>query len=359
MSLSTVESVIQALPSPQGFPPLPQPKYDGQEKSTCKVGLAVSSMSEHMTDEGWQIFDGLRQSGYDLCGKGIITTPEVAPLPDLVDVQFICRVLNPDTVLVQDKREWDTSPRDFRDQGARFQNIEYLRKRSDIFKLTILKDAHQRPLYHSASALEMDCHAWIGYYHPAIVKHLAPYIRAEHYIRTYHTLDNKDVPYYDPAMPRKGCLLSGALSGAYPMRTHLMRNIDHLPQTDYLRHPGYHRNGCFTPEYLRILSQYKVAICTSSLYGYALRKIIEATACGCRVITNLPVDEVLPCINGNLIRVPSDIPVPELAEVIKKAIDTYDPANQSYFVCQAVIRYNYRDVTRQLAKDIETLRLRY
>ena len=76
-------------------------------------------------------------------------------------------------------------------------------------------------------------------------------------------------------------------------------------------HPGYHANGSFTPAlHSRNSTKFKVAICTSSTMGFALRKIIEATACGCRVITDLPAGEVMPEIDGNLTRVSSDISLP-------------------------------------------------
>ena len=53
---------------------------------------------------------------------------------------------------------------------------------------------------------------------------------------------------------------------------------EHFPGgiiVNYLSHPGYGRSKCFTPEFLKILSIYKVAICTVSIYGYAVRKIVE------------------------------------------------------------------------------------
>jgi hypothetical protein len=228
-----------------------------------------------------------------------------------------------------------------------------------VFTLTVLKDAHQRADYHRASAEAMGCHAWVVYYHPLVVWHLAPYVRPRHLVRTYHTVDSDAVPGYGVSERKGGCLFSGAVSSAYPLRQTVVRNLDRLHYLTYLRHPGYHRNGCQTPEYLSTLSRFRAAICTASRYGYALRKIVEATACGCVVITDLPEDEVLPEIDGNLVRVHPDIPVRVLQNVITDCIEEYNPERQAEFVRRACAYYDYRTTGRRLANDIEQLRLSY
>ena len=345
--MRTIADVIRRLPSPSSAE-LPAPAY------TCRggirVGLAVESMRRHMTDEGWQIFAGLEQAGYRLCGY---------QLPyDCTNVNDILLNLNPSVVVLQDKREWDVRSYNFREPLARFHYVESLARRQDVFKVTILKDSQQNPLYHRHSAEEIGCHAWIIYYHPRIVKHVAPYVRSRHLIRTYHSLDSDIIPAYSPE-GRNGTLLSGAISRAYPLRRMLVGKQHRLPETHYLEHPGYHRNGCATPDFLRLLTKYKVAICTSSVYGYALRKIIEATACGCMVITDLPQDEVLPEIDGNLIRIPSMFPVNVLVGIISRAYRDYDPEKQEHFARLACAYYDYRRLGNKLAEDIEQLRSNY
>ena len=324
------------------------PVYNRREGT--HAGLAVASMKDHMTDEGWQLFAGLAGSGYALCGHGL-------PV-NTVSVPDILSRLNPAVVLLQDKREWDAREGSFRDPEARFRASSSLADRSDVFKLTVLKDAHQRPAYHRQAAQEIGCHAWITYYATPIVKKLATYVRTQHLIRTYHTLDPAAVPPYSPN-GRGGCLLSGAVSSAYPLRQRLFREAGQLHDTVVMPHPGYHRNGCMTPAFMKELAKYRVEICTASRFGYALRKMAEATACGCVVVTNLPHDEVMPEIDGNLIRVPSNVSTVELNDLVQDLMWAYDPDKQEAFAKAAVKRYDYRVETARIASEIETLRDSY
>ncbi len=183
-------------------------------------------------------------------------------------------------------------------------------------------------------------------------------MRKEHLIRTYHSVNPKHVPKFSVRQRIHGCLLSGAKSiEFYPLRRRLWKHRSKLPDTKYMQHPGYGLKGAHTPEYLRQLAYYKVAICTASIFGYALRKIIEATSCGCRVITDLPEDEVLPEIDGNLIRVSNDAHPDEVAEVIAEAEANYEPERQRHFAAKAVEFYDYKKLTAKIASDIERLRL--
>lgn len=348
--MRTIADTIRQLPSPAGFAPLPAPAYT-RGSDGPSVMLAVESMKDHTTDEGWAIALALQYAGYQLAGFGL---PH-----NCTHVPAILSSLNPSVVVVQDKREWDLNgPKDFREPRARFHGVEALRDRPDVFKLTILKDAHQRPDYHQQSAAEIGCHAVITYYHPQIVCHLAPYVRPEHLIRTYHTVDRRVVPSFSPDN-RAGALLSGAVSSAYPLRRMLFANAHLLSSTTVLPHPGYHRNGCATPGFLKMLSRFRVSICTSSVYGYALRKLIESTACGCRVITDLPSDEVLPHIDGNLVRVPPSITVREMNEIIKSECDRWDAERQAFYASRAVSWYDYRAAGVRLSVDIDNLREHY
>lgn len=316
-----------------------------------RIAFAVSSMKDHMTDEGWQIMDGLRANGWLLAGHGLPCDETIVPM--------ILKQLDPGVVLVQDKREWDLIRNDFRDPKAYFMDSCVLSEREDIFRLTILKDAHQRPDYHREAAQEIGCHAWVIYYHPTIVKRLAPYVREQHLIRTYHTVDSSLVPPYT-SEGRAGCLLSGAMGrNVYPLREAIRAGLGRMPHIKYLPHPGYHREGCMTPEFLKTLSQFKVAICTSSIYGYCLRKIIEATACGCVVLTDLPVDEVLPHIDGNLVRIDPNLGVRTIGRLVVDLIQQYNPERQRAFAQAACAWYDYRSMTQRLAADIEMMRRNY
>ena len=360
MPSRTIDDVLKGLPQGANqLSILPAPPYKpamSQEASiveaNCKVGLAVESMKHHMTDEGWAIFKGLEQNGWKLYGHGL-------PLSITSVPTILSKMPDGGTLLIQDEREWDVAPKDFRDQRARFFNPEALNRRDDIFKLTILKDAHQRGMYHRESANKMRIHAWVIYYNPRIVKHVAPWVREEHLIRTWHSINPNNVPEFTSA-PRRGCLLSGAVSAAYPLRRRLVEGSFMLPDTVVLPHPGYHRGGCFTPSFLIQLSKFKVAICTSSCFGYALRKIPEATAAGCIVLTDLPADEVMPGgIDENLVRITSDFNVRRVGNILRELYESYDTEKQAMFSERAKSWYSESMVGKRLSDDIEALRMKY
>lgn len=407
-SLRTISSIIHSLeekstfPDPKEYPPIPPPIYSPkpysysppfpklrfdliyQEPSPeyvnkpnlnpnlpsskgyqVNLGLAVESMSRHTTDEGWQIFDGLSSSGYILAGDNLEINQ--THIPDILNEAECYAILGVRTLILQDKREWDVSANsgDFRDKCARFTGVEYLKDRNDIFKLTILKDAHHRPTYHETSAREVDCHAWVIYYNASLMLRFAPYLRPQHLVRTYHSVNADDVPPYlllsqSPRLNQ--ALFSGAISSVYPLRRRIKDSLTTKPLcslVSYLKHPGYSLGKCYTPDFLQTLSAYKVAICTSSTYGYALRKIIEATACGCRVITDLPVDEVMPEIDGNLVRISPDISMSHLGDLISHLCSHYDQELQEYYCRRCLQYYNHRSLCSKLARDIENLRLSY
>ncbi len=158
--MRNLQSTAKALRSPK-IEVLKRPDYFPSENNKG-VAFAVGSMKDHMTNEGWQIMQALENQGFTLCGNKLTINE--------IDTNRILESTKPDIVVLQDKREWDLERNDFRDKSDTFKNISELKNRSDIFKLTILKDAHQKPEYHRHSADEINCHAWIVYYHPVIVK---------------------------------------------------------------------------------------------------------------------------------------------------------------------------------------------
>lgn len=344
----TTRNVMERNPAPAAQR-LPAPDYAERKRTGLhRAALAVPSMRTHTTDEGWQIMLALEENGYKLFGSGVGTNQ--------TDVDQILCTYDPDVVVVQDKREWDgkTAGPGFNER-ERFSNVHELASVDDVFKLTILKDAQNSPEYHAQSAAEIGCHAWIVYYHPDIVAHVAPYVRKECLVRTYHTIDADQIPTWVPRLRRQSHLLSGAVSSAYPLRKRLIES----GKFNYLKHPGYGRHRCYTPDYLATLSQYRVAICTASRYGYALRKIIEATAVGCVVVTDLPEDEVLPYIDGNLVRVHNDATPEEVAEVVERAATDWNEERQRRYAALACENYDYVPVGRQLVNDIERMRRAY
>lgn len=347
----TIKDVIERLPKPTEQE-LPTPPLEANPSST-KVLLGVESACRQMTDEVHQLQLGLAGTGYWTYGAGY------AGEFNKRDVRRIVDDTDPAVIVMQDKREWDNQKptRQWQPTSIQFGNYEYLRVMPNIFKVAVVKDTHHRPWYYFCWAQDIGANAWVTYYNPEIVKRTAPYMRAEHIIRTYHTIDPAAIPKFN--YDRRTCIITGALYNAYPLRQRLVSSRSNLYQTEYLQHPGYGVDGCAVPQYLKTLNQYKISICTTSIYGYALRKIIESTACGCRVITNLPEDEVMPEIDGNLFRVHPDVTLDEINQTIEYLSETYNPFAQQEFAAKAMQYYDYRRMGIVLANDIDQLRATY
>ena len=251
------QDVINSLPEID-CEELSPPPYTSNTRGR-KVMLGAKIMEKHMTDEGYQLQQGLAHTDYTLAGAGL-TLPHI-------DVPTILHIANPSTLVIQDKREWDGRTENYgrsRADWMRFQNLSCLRDRTDIFKVTVLKDAQAYPPYFRHFGDEVGIHSWIHYYNRGIVKKLAPYVRAEHCIRTYHSIDADAIPVFD--YNRDGALLSGAVSRVYPLRKDLFKRVTELPNVTVKPHPGYKATGCHTPEYLKLLSKFKVVICTCSKF---------------------------------------------------------------------------------------------
>jgi hypothetical protein len=301
-----------------------------------------------MTNEGWELQQGLASAGYRLVGRNLDD--------DDVNVPRIVARLRPGTVIIQDKREWDPDNPACYDKQEAFESVEVLAQHPEIFKVTICKDAHAAPDYNREFCQQAGVHAWIVYYHQAMVSALARHVRPEHLVRTYHSVDPAHIPEFQKARSQR-CLLSGAMSReVYPLRHRFYQFSSGLGFVDTLRHPGYGLIGARTASFLSTLSRYRVAICTASIYGYALRKIIEATACGCRVITDLPPDEILPVVEPNLIRIHPHMPVPEISQVIQQAADEWDPDRQKPLAERTTAYYDFRQVGQRLARDLAAVR---
>lgn len=339
----TTQDIIDSLNDYPKEPPLPAPAYQPREGS--RAALMVPSMERHMSNEGWQLALALQAGGYKLHGRDLGLGTDVAE---------ILAKDNPAVVFVQDQHEWNSGHLAHRSEF--FNNSELLAQRPDVFKLTVMKDTHRQYESNKRYSQGVGCNAWITYYSVPITLHTLSWLRPQHVIRTYHTVDSEMVPRYDPNA-RRPCLLSGSLGGAYPLRERVHKA--NLPNVDYLKHPGYGNHGTSTNAYLYELSRFKVAICTASKFGYALRKIIEATACGCKVVTDLPVDEVLPDIDGNLVRVEPNIPMHEFHQLVLRLAEDYDADAQEYWAKWAKSRYDYHLEGVRLAGEIEKVRSSY
>lgn len=359
---------LHAWALPKHIDPSPTPLYNLSlsEKLGCNgngLGLAVKAMEHHMTDEGWQLMLALKSNEYQLAGhKCDIDSSNYSII---LDRYLSLRKHPPGVVICQDKREW-RNDNGRNDPKSYFTNLNILKDTTSTFKLTIVKDSQHEPNFHRTSADEIGCHAWIIYYHPKIVTFLASYLRPKHLVRTYHSIDSSKVPEYKTQEKRRDkALLSGAISRYYPLRQRISDTIraarynTKLKRVDHLQHPGYANTKCFTPDFLKTLSQYKVSICTSSMYGYALRKIMESIACGCTVITDLPSDEELPVIDSALVRIRPDITMIEFQGVVDKCIYSYNEDKAKFYSDRCKQYYNYQASGYRLVNDIEQLRLNY
>lgn len=358
MSSPTVAKRIAAFPvTPMA--PLPAPDYSPRRDvaEQARVMLGLECFARHMTDEGHQLQIGLQRAGYEMWGPHFDN--------DFADVPEIMLATDPAVVIMQDKREWDSTNGCCLDPTAGFKRSEALQTDASVFKLTICKDAHSDAEYHRLASAEIGCHAWISYYHPDIVHHFAPYTRPEHIIRTWHSIDAVNhVPNFKPADERRRCVISGATSNLYPLRQRITANATELNIVS-LRHPGYHARGSHSARFLEQLNGFKVAICTASKFGYSLRKIIEATAVGCVVITDLPPDDLLPAIDdspqqdGNLVRISPSAGLLEIHEVIEHCVANYDEERQKWLAEQAMAFYDWRVRGPALAAEIEQMRKGY
>lgn len=350
MTSPTVAQRIASLPRTSPHP-LPVPDYMPSLYSRhSRVLLGLECFARHMTDEGHQLQQGLSRAGYELCGPHFDD--------DESSVPEILQRTKPAVVIMQDKREWDSANGACLDPTAGFRDSAALAGDPSIFKLTICKDAHTDSAYHRQASAEIGCHAWIAYYHPDIVHHLAPYTRREHIVRTWHSINPAHIDPFTPARLRETCVVTGALSDLYPLRQRIARNYVDL-KVGLMKHPGYHARGTHSPGFLRTLNQYKVSICTASVFGYSLRKLIESSAAGCVVITDLPPDDVLPAIDDNLIRISPDAPLAEIREVVENAVAGYDEERQRSIAARAIEFYDYRVRGAALAAEIERMRRGY
>jgi hypothetical protein len=305
-----------------------------------------------MSSENWELQIGMEAAGYELWGAGF-------PDRDHRSVIKIVDETDPSVVMVQDKREWDPSKPGCFDKQAAWRKVEHLPYRPDVFRATVIVDAHQDPVYHRAAHIEIGAHAWLHYYHGDIVSLFCPWLRPEHMIRIYHSVNRDNVPEFTADRPGKA-LLAGAIDdmGTYPLRRMIAETTARggLPGVDYLHHPGYGANGSATPGFLERLSGYKVLIVTCSIFGYAIRKLFEGVACGCTVITDLSGYDELPEIDHALVRVPSDITMRDLRGVVDRAVADWDAecARENAEACLGY--YDWRPAGVRAAEQIDKLR---
>lgn len=303
-----------------------------------KVLLANKDYENHMTDEGQQLQLGLQGAGWHLSGKGF---------DDLTDCRDIVDKLKPEAVIVHDKRDWEPNLWAFRNDLG-FTNISHLAGTVPV-RLAVVKDAGSMVEYHKYFADEIKATALLTYYHQNAVEAQAPWMGSYNKIRTYHSVDSDFIRSrcLDNAMERRRGVVTGALSAIYPLRM-MVTKVSTKIGIDSIYHPGYNNDGTRTADYLVKLSKYKVHIATASKFHFSLRKIIESVAVGCTPITNLPIWDVLPVIDGALMRVPDDIHWHDLKERIDQAEANWNWEERLWWARRCLDYYDYQQIGHRL-----------
>ena len=313
-----------------------------------KIVLANVDYQSHTSSEGNELQLGLEHAGWRLCGRGY---------DGIQDVRELLKRYDPSAVFLQDKRDWDPrSPGSFR-KDVGFAGLDALRARSDLLKICVVKDAGSVRRYHFHHCEEVSATAVMNYYHERSVLELNPWLRRLPLIRTYHSIDAdfcRDLPF---TAGRKRAVVTGATSAVYPVRERVMKAVlaDRSLGIDVYGHPGYHNRGHHTPDYLRMLSGYRVHVATASRYGFALRKLFESVSVGCTPVTNLPEYDVLPEINGALFRVSENASVAEVLDAVAAADQSWNLDERLAWAQKAWAFYDWRAIGVRLSGLIDAL----
>jgi hypothetical protein len=316
---------------------------------TRGILFVLESFRRHMDNGRWLCQLGFESNGYLSVGNNV-------PPPGInsTNVRKIVDIYRPDTVIFWPRYEWARD--EWGDQPGvtdadRFTEWECLLSRPDILRVAVLHDAASAIGSQHRWHREFKPHVYLTCYHQKSVIDYNPHINTGQIVRTYHVLDDCSFPIKKRDLP---CVIAGARNrDVYPLRTRAMDLAKAGKiKADTIPHPGYAQTGSLSNDFLKTLAKYRVAICTASRYGFALRKIIEATAAGCRVITDLPAYDCLPGIDDNLIRVKPYITDDELQAIIEREAEAWDTDRQRDFAHKAREIYHYR---RECARVAELL----
>lgn len=308
-----------------------------------RLVLANIDYRRHTSSEGDELQRGLEHAGWRLCGAGYGESCR--------DVPTLLRLYAPRAIFVSDKRDWDPRSEGAYRKDVGFTGIDELQNCSGVFRACVVKDAGSVRRYHFAHCEEIGADAVLNYYHPRSVMALNPWLRSDQLVRTYHSVDVGICAALPLEESRDRAIVTGAISGAYPVRKRLFQWIKKHPNRGLraFGHVGYGNRGCHTPAYLRLLAGYRVHVATASQYGFALRKIIESVAVGATPITNLPAYDVLPEIDGALVRVGADASVAEILEAVARADTAWDLDERLAWAKRAWVWYDWRAVGVRLS----------
>jgi len=311
----------------------------------------LEPFSRHMDGLCWLIQRGLAAAGWQVVGHGF------PPPGDTTDVMEAVRRFQPRVALFWTGPEWGTSLPQQRALGVMdehaFRGWERLeREAPEVVRGTFFVDAGSNQQAQREWHERLRPQLYLTPYHPDSVVTLNPHIPRSAVVRYHHPIEAERFP---PFGSRDGrCVISGATGTCYPFRSRMKAAAKQglLGEVTVVNHPGYHGLGCVSLDYNQVLAKHRVAICTCSSYKFALRKHIEATASGCRVITNLPEYDVLPEINDNLRRVGSGLTTQAMLQLIDSLASSWDVEEQAAFALAAREYYDYRAVGKRLAEEL-------
>ena len=306
-----------------------------------KIVLANMDYRTHMTSEGNEFQLGLEQAGWTLTGIGF---------DDRRDVPELLRHYKPEAIIVHDKRDWDPHSGICYRGGIDFKQLGALAS-YDAMKFAVVKDAGSSIDYHRRFCEEIQADAVITYYHESAVTKLSPWMCEYELIRTYHSVDSDLTSMIEINKPRQCAIVSGATSQVYPLRNMVIDRAGDIG-CRVLRFPGYGNGRCYTPSYLREISEYRVHIATASAFQFALRKIIESVAVGTTPVTNLPTWDILPQSDEALVRVSENADWREVRDAVDYAERTWNSEERAYFAAKANHFYDYRALGARLSQLI-------
>jgi len=319
----------------------------GPQRTLRGIVGTIKKYDYYTCDEISLLQEGLDKAGYAQAGRGAIF--------DDVDLVKLTDELRPEVLLMQERMYWKTHRHYDCPADAWFTGVLEVGRKPDLFRAVVYRDVchclYDNHLYH----VEFNPHAYVVYYHPWIVRKLCPWILTEQMVRTHHSINPDDVPEFDPDR-QGGTIITGAKGlPAYHLRTPLIDNVRFGRwgnDVTYVQHPGYDFEGSNAARYMKMLSGYRVAICTTSMFGFAVKKIIEATAAGCIVITDLPAFDSLGPIDDNLVRIPVNADHNYVRRLCVDTANHWDAKRQHGFACHAIQHFNHIDVAQRLAADL-------
>lgn len=302
--------------------------------------LANIDLKRHMTDEGEQLQAGLELAGWTLAGHGYGDGCK--------DVRELLRRHNPRIVLVTPREDWDRTQHGCFDPAVSFENISALAGHGG-FVAAVVKDSPKD--IQRIGCEEIAADAIVHYYHEQAVTALSPWMNDYRMVRTYHSVDADYCRTLDLTRARVRGVVSGAHNDVYPTRRMAIVNAGEL-RIRYHKHPGYGNRGSVTRDYLNTLADYKVHVATASKFGFALRKIIESVAVGCTPVTDLPAWDVLPEIDGALVRIPQGATLAELKAAIDHAEQSWDLQRTLDYARKCLAHYDFRATTLRLSESL-------